>query len=288
MGTGATDLGDVGKLASELYGWFAQGIRSPPNIRSPPSIRSPLQMEEGAPDDDGTEAIIQNVSGAALPSVQVVSSVPACVARTAVELFEQKVEEVPPVFCPVATSLDVLFASQPTGAESQTQQRFVASAKSIESSSDSDFEVAATAFWKRNFGEALDSQQSNLVSPEPQQHARVLSASDSCERLRFRKKREDADVIRTWHKPGLIALALVNLCLAGVLWSCMSALDAVVQPSGSCNELLRMLALAVTVDILILQQLILLLKALLAWLNESSDTKSGLGEGHPVDGQQPQ
>ena len=285
MGTGATDLGDVGKLASDLYGWFAQGIRSPVSIRSPPSIRSPLQMEEGAPDDDEMDANIQNISEPAMPSVEVVSSASACGEKTAVELFEEKVEEVPPVFCPVATSLDVLFASQPTGAESQTQQRFLTSVKSIESSSDDDFEVAATAFWKRSFGEALDSQPSNLVTPEPQQHARVLSASDPCERLRFRKKSEDVDVIRTWHKPGLVALTLVNLCLAGVLWSCMSALDAVAQPSGSCNGLLRILALAATVDMLILQQLVLVLKALLAWLNES-ETRSGFGEGHPVDGQQ--
>jgi hypothetical protein len=86
----------------------------------------------------------------------------------------------------------------------------------------------------------------------------------------------------TWHQPGAALLIVLNMVLAVLLWMVLSPLDS--TAGSNCGLYARYFALAFAADLLVLQQLLLVLKAAHRWLNaDPMESRKPFGQGHPFD-----
>jgi hypothetical protein len=285
------------KTASDFYGWFTADLPGSPGLRSPDGV----DREQGLADD---------TFGGLWGSVQPPhtddqhNSTDKGAGTTDVELFQGD-RAADTTFCPVPTSLDHLFAAhQPVGAPAELRKPLP---PSPDEHSDEDFGAEATSFWKSYAKQpdmilCADIQDVKPGGPAPGPHLpqslpqEALSTSvaplrhpDNKLFKRAAKKTssfesEALQEAHTWHRSGAAALVLLNSLLCILLWSTLSPLDS--TAGSNCGLFSRVFAAAMAVDLLILQQVVLLLKAASRWLNANPEAEMvALGVAHPYTGQ---
>lgn len=234
--------------------------------------------------------------------------VAAPAGKTAVERF-QEANEQQPAFCPVSTVLDHLFAAhEPTGATSTSQlPKAVPPTANADQSSDEEFGADTTAFWKSLEQPApapvvfTDTPRKSKppagdITLVPTSHKNA-DISPPCilhpENKLFKKKTQSKksnprasllEAAETWHRPGAALLMVLNMVLCVILWMVLSPLDS--TAGSNCGLYARYFAAAFAADLLVLQQVLLVLKAAHRWLNaDPMEPRKPFGRGHPFDGE---
>jgi hypothetical protein len=213
-----------------------------------------------------------------------------------------------PIFRPVRTKLDHLFASQKaTCAESRIP---AAHAEHTDHSSDDEnFKAEAASFlWHTETttqqrqaplsGMMTDSSQALLhLGALPSRAFDVRPAAAATSSLdnekgagrRSGKKSvsisEEVEVIRTWHRAGALALVIANLMLCVAFWTTLRRIDDKFPHTANCGLFTKVFAIVVAADLVFFQQLVLLLKVALRWLvKDPLATQLVLGFSHPLEG----